>query len=252
MKYIWKVADPEVTMLISFKGYLDILPATEEECGVKLVEDHPSPAAVAGLQNVQSLQCLLAESPLPLHLTSVQREEFVPRGPAVQPTQTVLQPHQHGVAGMEDPLELPQHLLQLLHLHAGLQHALQVGLDGEDEFLYLACVHLDRALRAGPEIWVWRGQERARPVRKFLQTEGALDSTGQTACLPWVPAPHTPADKQLAGQQRVLPGRGGGQQLRVADADLLPRLDPPDGERVQHQVVAVVVNILLSCRGATV
>ena len=240
-----------VEKMDNFRGssplYLDIVSATYQQCSVKFIENHPPPAAVAGLEDVQGLEGFLTENPLPLYLFPVQREELVSRSPAVEATQTVLESDQHDVAGVQDPAELHQHPLQLLHLHGRLQGALQVGLDGEDEVLYLDGVNLDRTLGAGPEIWVWRGQQSAGRLtgRIFLQTGGALDTTGQTAGLPGVPAPDTPTDKQLAGQQRVLPADCGGQQLRVADGDLLPRPDPPDGEGVHHQVVAVVVDILL-------
>ena len=129
---------------------LDIVPAREKQRSVKLVEDHPPPAAVARLEDVESLQGLLAQLPLPLNLLSVQREELVARGSAVQPGQAVLQSDQHGVTWLQHPAVLRQHPLQLLHLHAGLQQALHVGLDGEDEVLYLDRVDLDRTVRASP------------------------------------------------------------------------------------------------------
>ena len=134
--------------------YLDIVPATEKQSSVKFVENHPPPAAVAGLEDVQSLQCFLTEDSLPLYLISVQREKLIARSSAVQPRETVLQSDQHDVAGLQHPAVLHQHPLQLLHLHGALQRALHVGLDGEDEVLYLDRVDLDRTLRTGPEIWV--------------------------------------------------------------------------------------------------
>ena len=49
----------------------------------------------------------------------------------------------------------------------------------------------------------------------------------------------------------MLPADGGAQQLRIADADLIPGSDGSDGEDLHQESVSVVVDVLL-CSGATV
>ena len=43
------------------------------------------------------------------------------------------------------------------------------------------------------------------------------------------------AEEELVGEEGVLPGEGGGEQLGVADVDLLPRQDPPHRHHAQQQ-----------------
>ena len=57
--------------------------------------------------------------------------------------------------------------------------------------------------------------------------------------------PVTLAEEELVGEQRVLPDQGGGQELGVADIDLLARGHRPHGDHVQHQAPAVVTDGLL-------
>ena len=60
---------------------------------MKLVEDEASPAAVAGLEDVEGSESLLAEPCLPLEAVGVEAEQLVARCPAVEATEAVLQPH---------------------------------------------------------------------------------------------------------------------------------------------------------------
>ena len=125
---------------------------------MKLVEDEASPAAVAGLEDVEGSESLLAEPCLPLEAVGVEAEQLVARCPAVEATEAVLQPHQHGVVGVQHPTVLHQHLLQLLHLHVALHSAVQVGLDTEYEVLYLYRGEGCRTLVTPPHLRVLRGQ----------------------------------------------------------------------------------------------